>query len=323
MKLKRGHKMAKNEKKARAAVLSFLEDLENEGIATANENSIQETRAPYVTENRTPSAIEMTTKSDKISYRYAELDPDTCKPWKFANRLTVNEATCADLISSISLSGQKIPVVVRPKKEGVGYELICGARRRFACAFLNKPVKAVIVDLSDQEALIVMDVENREREDISSYERGLDYSTWIAHGLCKDKQEIAQLTGVKASLLSQLLSIADLDKRLVNAFDSPYKISIKWGYLLKRILDKNPDQLESAIELAKSGKDSRQVCAGIESRNRGTAVIKSEEILENTKGQQIAIISTSRNGLKTIKLTKQLTNQEIERIFSVLIEMGF
>ncbi len=78
------------------------------------------------------------------------------------------------LIESIEVNGQLMPVLVRPSKNG--YEMISGHRRKYAMQKLGyKKVKAVVKNLNDDEATILMVDSNIQREHISLTEKGYAY----------------------------------------------------------------------------------------------------------------------------------------------------
>lgn len=80
------------------------------------------------------------------------------------------------LIDSIQENGQMMPVFVRPSKDGNGYEMIAGHRRKFAFQQLGlKDIQAIIRDLDDDQATILMVDSNVQRENILPTERGYAY----------------------------------------------------------------------------------------------------------------------------------------------------
>ena len=69
-----------------------------------------------------------------------------------------------------------VPVFVRPSKDGNGYEMIAGHRRKFAFQQLGlKDIQAIIRDLDDDQATILMVDSNVQRENILPTERGYAY----------------------------------------------------------------------------------------------------------------------------------------------------
>ena len=80
------------------------------------------------------------------------------------------------LIDSIQENGQMVPVFVRPSKDGNGYEMIAGHRRKFALQQLGlKDIQAIVRDLDDDQATILMVDSNIQRETILPTECGYAY----------------------------------------------------------------------------------------------------------------------------------------------------
>lgn len=81
-----------------------------------------------------------------------------------------------ELSESIKENGLIIPVIVRPKKKG-GYEMISGHRRKRATelACITK-IKAIVKDLTDDEAIIMMvDSNQNQREEVLPSEKAFAY----------------------------------------------------------------------------------------------------------------------------------------------------
>ena len=80
------------------------------------------------------------------------------------------------LIDSIQENGQMVPVFVRPAKDGNGYEMIAGHRRKFALEKLGlKDIQAIVRNLDDDQATILMVDSNVQRENVLPTERGYAY----------------------------------------------------------------------------------------------------------------------------------------------------
>ena len=80
------------------------------------------------------------------------------------------------LIDSVHENGILIPVLVRPDRDGNGYEMISGHRRKFALEFNSaKEIEAIVRDLDDDQATIIMVDSNIQRENILPTERGFAY----------------------------------------------------------------------------------------------------------------------------------------------------
>lgn len=162
-----------------------------------------------------------------------EVDPFRCRMWALHDRLEdyVSESTCRSEIESVLKYGQRLPVLGRSLHGDAEHdvELIYGARRLFVCRHLNRPLKVIVREVSDRDALVAMDIENRMRQDISPYERGMSYARWLRAGHFESQEEIARSLQVSSSQVSRLLRIARLPSIIVSAFSSPMEICEGWG----------------------------------------------------------------------------------------------
>lgn len=158
------------------------------------------------------------------------VDPEDCVMWARHNRAydLLTAENCAELIDSIRAQGrQEFPAVVRARTgEGPRYEVICGARRHFAVSWLranNYPQFRYLVeerDLTDEEAFRLADVENRDREDLSDYERATDYALALEIYYGGKQKTMAQRLEVSEAWLSRYLQLAKLPGEVVAAFPS-------------------------------------------------------------------------------------------------------
>lgn len=173
------------------------------------------------------------------------VDPANCRPFagnaRNADRLTAE--SCRDLIESIrSEGGQHIPAIVRPLGKGRWhYQIICGARRHFAISHLRQsgldlPFVVDVRMLSDAEAFRLTDLENRNRADVSDYERACSYAHALADYYGGSQMDMAAALDVSRSWLSRYLQIARLPKPIVAAFRSPDDIRAGHARRIRRLL---------------------------------------------------------------------------------------
>ena len=168
--------------------------------------------------------------------RIVSVDPFRCRMWADHCRLEehISEESCKEELESFSRHGQLIPVLGRPLPPNPTHdvELICGARRLFVARTLKVPLAVELRDLSDQEAIIAMEIENRHRQDVSPYERGLCYDRWLKRNHFPSQEMLAQALGISASQVSRLLTLARLPSVVVGAFPNPADICEGWAIKL-------------------------------------------------------------------------------------------
>ncbi|ARC39025.1 ParB/RepB/Spo0J family partition protein (plasmid) [Paracoccus yeei] len=157
------------------------------------------------------------------------VDPASCVMWARHNRAyeLLSEENCRDLIDSIRAQGQQeFPAIVRrlPAGQGAEYEVICGARRHFAISWLranNYPQFRYLIevrDLTDEEAFRLADIENRDRADLSDYERARDYLSALDLYYGGKQKSMAARLEVSEAWLSRYLYLARLPPVIVEAW---------------------------------------------------------------------------------------------------------
>ena len=187
--------------------------------------------------------------------KIVSVSPFRCRMWDMHDRLEhyITEESCRAEIESFMRHGQLVPAIGRPLHADLSceIELFCGARRLFVARHLNKPLLVELRDLTDREGVVAMDIENRQRKDVSPYERGLSYAQWLRSGHFQSQEEMARALKVSASQVSRLLKLARLPSVVVNAFATPLDICEGWGLeLLDALEDRN--RREPTLQKARS-----------------------------------------------------------------------
>lgn len=89
-------------------------------------------------------------------------------------KVTVDEKML-EMADSIKRYGVLVPAIVRPKQGG-GYEMIAGHRRKKASELAERPtLNCIVRDLTDDEAIIIMVDSNLQREVILPSEKAFAY----------------------------------------------------------------------------------------------------------------------------------------------------
>lgn len=121
------------------------------------------------------SMFESTEKADsEQTETIQDIEIDTISDFKDHPFHINMDEDMVKLIESIEVNGQLMPVLVRPSKNG--YEMISGHRRKYAMEKLGyQKVKAIVKNLNDDEATILMVDSNIQREHISMMEKAFAY----------------------------------------------------------------------------------------------------------------------------------------------------
>lgn len=143
-----------------------------------------------------------------------------------------NNEEMEKMIESIRQIGVKLPVLVRPKKDG-NYEMVSGHRRNFAAkkAGLNE-IPAIIREMTDEEAIVIMVDSNIQREKILISEKAFAY---------KMKMEALKKQGKRNDLTScQVGAKLRADEKIAeHSDDSARQVQryIRLTELIKELLD--------------------------------------------------------------------------------------
>ncbi len=184
-----------------------------------------------------------------------EADPFRCRMWDLHDRIDAHiaETTCKQMIESVSSHGQLVPALGRRLvgEHSFDIELIYGARRLFVARQLNRPLLVELRNIDDTKAIIAMDIENRHRQDISPFERGVSYLRWLRGGYFKSQDDIARTLKISSSQVSRLLKLAHLPAAVVGAFEKPSDICENWGLELSEILE-NPQHRPATCARARA-----------------------------------------------------------------------
>ncbi len=171
-----------------------------------------------------------------------QVNPARCRIWELNARAgeDLGPQSCGNLRNSIRAHGQKQPALGRriSTSDGCEIELIYGARRHFVAQELGIDLLVECRDIDDRSALIEMDIENRVRQDISPYDRGLAYKRWLSGGYFPNQIALSKALGISTAQICRLLRYAELPAVVVAAFASPREIREEWaGMLAKQCQD--------------------------------------------------------------------------------------
>jgi len=181
-------------------------------------------------------------------------DPFRCRLWEMHDRLEdhICHESCKEEIASFMKHGQLLPALAR-SVEGdpdCDYEVIYGARRLFVARHLNRPIALEVRELSDRQAISAMDIENRQRRDISPYERGKAYLRWLSAGHFQSQEELAAFLKISPSLVSRLIKLARMPSVIVSAFGNPLVVCEVWGQELFKALE-DPQRRQATVNRAR------------------------------------------------------------------------
>jgi ParB family transcriptional regulator, chromosome partitioning protein len=258
------------------------------------------------------------------------VNPFRCRLWELHDRFesSVSEESCRGEIESFSRHGQIVPALGRPVRDDPDYdvELICGARRLFVARHIKKDLAVELRDMSDREALILMDTENRQRTDISAYERGMSYVRWLRSGHFQSQEDIARALKISGAQVSRLLKLARLPAVVVNAFASPAEIHESWGLDLIEALE-DAERRQATIDRARSISRQGRKLGGAEvyrqllassGKGRRPKASTHDEVVKDDSGRPLFRIRQLRTSIAVMLPVEHVPAQTLAAIRSTL-----
>lgn len=137
-----------------------------------------------------------------------DLDPFAIDAGGLTDRLEHDEPDHARLMASLRDYGQQVPVLVRPHPETPGrYRIVYGRRRVLALRDLGQPVKALVRDLDDLDAILAQGQENTARRDLSFIEKANFARQMVDAGY--ERRIVCDALSIDKTLISRMLSVTD------------------------------------------------------------------------------------------------------------------
>lgn len=240
------------------------------------------------------------------------------------------------MIESIRQIGVKLPVLVRPKKDG-NYEMVSGHRRNFAAkkAGLNE-IPAIIREMTDEEAIVIMVDSNIQREKILISEKAFAY---------KMKMEALKKQGKRNDLTScQVGAKIRADEKIAeHSDDSARQIQryIRLTELIKELLDMvdiGKISFNPAVEISYLSKEEQYMLLDCIKRYDATPLQsqaiflkklsqenkltteKMEEIMQEEKPNQQPKYSINYNRFEKYLPRNVVTKREVEDFLFKCVE---
>ena len=224
-----------------------------------------------------------------------ELAPSLIDPSFIADRMESAPEVETSLIEAIREQGQQVPILVRPHPTAEGrFQVAYGHRRLKAAVSLQRQVRAVVRQLSDEELAIAQGQENNERRDLSFIEKAR-----FAHSLEKRfgrKAVMAALSLYKSDLSNMLSVIERIPAPIIDAIGPAPKTGRRgWIELADAVAKKNAlaavEKTVSVDEFAARASDERLAAAVAATRSRAPAP-KVKSLVDNQR-REIGKLATS------------------------------
>lgn len=200
-----------------------------------------------------------TQEEREIAQRETVMDIPLSEISDFPNhpfKVTVDEKML-EMADSVKRYGVLVPAIVRPKQGG-GYEMIAGHRRKMASELAERPtLNCIVRDLTDDEAIIIMVDSNLQREVILPSEKAFAYKMKL--DAMKRQGQRTDLT--LSPMATKLDSAAELGKQSGESRDQVFRY-MRLTHLIPELLDmvdENKIALRPAVELSYLAKKEQRL----------------------------------------------------------------
>ncbi|MGE3992344.1 plasmid partitioning protein RepB [Pseudorhodoplanes sp.] len=226
-----------------------------------------------------------------------ELDTADVEPSFIPDRMLSDDEAFRGFVDSIRNEGQQVPILVRPHPDDPSkYQVAFGHRRLRAAIALERPVKAVVRTMSDQELVIAQGQENNERQDLSYIEK-VRFAQRLEKQFPRDV--IMSALAIYKSDLSNMLAVAaKIPEDLIEAIGPAHGVGRRNWMALADMLASDKQRAKQALNVA-----NRPGFELLKSKERFEAVAKAlkdgalapkDEVPVTHQGNEVGRISQTK-----------------------------
>lgn len=290
-------------------------------------------RKPSLTSYDDIFSTEASRQQEQIQ-RLALSEPHPFKDHPFR---VLDDDRMMETVESVKEYGVLVPIIARPMADG-GYEIVSGHRRKRACelAGMNE-IPAIVRDLDDDEAVIIMVDSNLQRENILPSERAKAYQMKleaIKHqgerrdltsrqlvGKLEAADLIGQDTGESGRQIQRILRLNNLEPPLIDKVDAG-KLAFTPAVELSYLKPEEQQWVDTALENTQQTPSLSQAQRMKRESKQGT--LSEQGIMEIMTENKQTIPAKGSVVLPQEKLTKYFprsyTTEQMEKVIFKLLD---
>ena len=243
-----------------------------------------------------------------------------------------------ETVESVKEYGVLLPIIARPMADG-GYEIVSGHRRKRACelAGMNE-IPAIVRDLDDDEAVIIMVDSNLQRENILPSERAKAYqmkleaikhqgerrdltSDQVGQKLRVAVERVAENAGESKSQVQRFIRLNNLEPPLIDKVDAG-KLAFTPAVELSYLKPEEQQWLDTALENTQQTPSLSQAQRMKRESKQGT--LSEQGIMEIMTENKQTVPAKGSVVLPQEKLTKYFprsyTTEQMEKVIFKLLD---
>lgn len=263
----------------------------------------------------------------------SELHPFKDHPFR-----VLDDDRMMETVESVKEYGVLVPIIARPMADG-GYEIVSGHRRKRACelAGMNE-IPAIVRDLDDDEAVIIMVDSNLQRENILPSERAKAYqmkleaikhqgerrdltSDQVGQKLKVAVERVAENAGESKSQVQRFIRLNNLEPPLIDKVDAG-KLAFTPAVELSYLKPEEQQWLDTALENTQQTPSLSQAQRMKRESKQGT--LSEQGIMEIMTENKQTVPPKGSVVLPQEKLTKYFprsyTTEQMEKVIFKLLD---
>lgn len=263
----------------------------------------------------------------------SELHPFKDHPFR-----VLDDDRMMETVESVKEYGVLVPIIARPMADG-GYEIVSGHRRKRACelAGMNE-IPAIVRDLDDDEAVIIMVDSNLQRENILPSERAKAYqmkleaikhqgerrdltSDQVGQKLKVTVERVAENAGESKSQVQRFIRLNNLEPPLIDKVDAG-KLAFTPAVELSYLKPEEQQWLDTALENTQQTPSLSQAQRMKRESKQGT--LSEQGIMEIMTENKQTVPAKGSVVLPQEKLTKYFprsyTTEQMEKVIFKLLD---
>ena len=263
----------------------------------------------------------------------SELHPFKDHPFR-----VLDDDRMMETVESVKEYGVLVPIIARPMADG-GYEIVSGHRRKRACelAGMNE-IPAIVRDLDDDEAVIIMVDSNLQRENILPSERAKAYqmkleaikhqgerrdltSDQVGQKLRVAVERVAENAGESKSQVQRFIRLNNLEPPLIDKVDAG-KLAFTPAVELSYLKPEEQQWVDTALENTQQTPSLSQAQRMKRESKQGT--LSEQGIMEIMTENKQTIPAKGSVVLPQEKLTKYFprsyTTEQMEKVIFKLLD---
>ena len=259
-------------------------------------------------------------------------------PFKDHPFRVVDDDRMMETVESVREYGVLVPIIVRPLEDGT-YEIVSGHRRKRACELAGiSDIPAIVRDLDDDEATIIMVDSNLQRENILPSERAKAYQmkmealkhqgqrrdltcAQVGHKLDGQKARdiVAEEAGESKSQVQRILRLNSLEQPLMDKVDQG-ELAFTPAVELSYLKPQEQEWVHSALETTQQTPSLSQAQRIKQESKDGTLTEQGVlEIISEEKKPLYNSVTLSHDTLKKY-FPKSYTTKQMEKVIIMLLD---